>query len=254
MDRYLRKVRGESDVRKSSLSESLPGKPTFRLVYQPKVVSQDDNDDTKENNDVEEENEAECLTHSKMKMGSDIVILMHGVKATGRNWIGLYRVDEPDEFAGNRVMCIPAIPGTETYKKQQQMKADMAYPKEVREALVLQRQHVAHFVPQIQAGKKLHPRRIKKCDYRTHNGVSAIVVTQPNVNSVVVPGSTFDIRWVAAPYVTVLILLRPPFIFSLFHSDTQRWHSATTSSLRLLFNEEVPMFELRFMQRNQWIF
>ena len=96
LDRYLRKVRGESDIRKSSSSEPLPVKPTFRLVYQPKVVSQDDNDDTKENNDVEEENEAECLTHSKMKMGSDIVILMHGVKATGRNWIGLYRVDEPD--------------------------------------------------------------------------------------------------------------------------------------------------------------
>ena len=76
----------------------------------------------------------------------------------------------------------------------------MAYPKEVRDALVLQRKHVAHFVPQIQTGKMLHPRRIKKCNYGTHSGVSAIVVTHPNVNSVVTSGSTFDIRWVAAPY------------------------------------------------------
>jgi len=195
LERYLCKIQ----KRTVRTEDPLPVQPSFRLVYQPKVVRQEEENDAKDDDEVEEE-DMECLAQSNIQMGSDIVILMHGVKATGRNWIGLYQVGDLDENVGNRVMSIPAIPGSETFKKQQQMKSDMLYPSEVRKALVMQREHVQHFVPQIQAGKKLHPRRIKKCKYGTHNGVSAIVVTHPNVDSVVVPGTTFDIRWIAAPY------------------------------------------------------
>lgn len=112
--------------------------------YQPKVAKQDDDADAKED---EEDDWKDCMSQSNIRMdGDDIVILMHGVKATGRNWIGLYKVDALDEDVGNRAMCVPAVVGTETYRKQQEMLADLSYPSDVRKALVTQREHIAHFV------------------------------------------------------------------------------------------------------------
>lgn len=169
---------------------ALVATPRFRTIVQPAL----------HNND--EENETDNAR--RLVIGHDIVLFVHGIQSTGRNWVGLYKTDQLDETVGNRAVPVPPVPGTDAYRRAMELKADMGYPPRVRQALALQRRHIAHFVPQIQAGRQIRTSQVRPCKYGTHNGMSAVVVTHPNEDTTIAPGDTYTIRWSVAPYATLV--------------------------------------------------
>jgi len=202
LERFLRRVRGEEEdyedeeaPSKSAADNdaSSESEPSFYLVSQTDTTLAHSSA-TKTTGDDSD----------MLLMGKDIAIRLRGVASTGRNWVGLYKVDQPDETVGNRALAIPPVPGTEAFRKTKELQSDIALPPVVRQALALQRRHIAHFVPQIEAGRKIRMSRVKKCEYGTHNGMSALVITHPNEKTVITPGSTFVFRWIAAPYAPLI--------------------------------------------------